>query len=38
VHKVAESNAGRTAELDQVVETLNRLTQALEAEVGVFKV
>ena len=38
VHKVAESNARRTAELDQVVETLNRLTLALEEEVGAFKV
>jgi methyl-accepting chemotaxis protein len=38
VHKVAESNASRTAELDHVVETLNRLTKALEEEVGVFKV
>ena len=37
VHKVAESNASRTAELDHVVETLNRLTTALEEEVGVFK-
>ncbi len=37
VHKVAESNASRTAELDHVVETLNRLTMALEEEVGVFK-
>ncbi len=38
VHKVAESNASRTAELDHVVETLTRLTEALEEEVGVFKV
>ena len=38
VHKVAESNASRTAELDLVVETLDRLTKALEAEVGTFKV
>jgi len=38
VHKVAESNASRTAELDHVVETLNRLTAALEEEVGVFKI
>jgi len=38
VHKVAESNASRTAELDHVVETLTRLTAALEEEVGVFKV
>ncbi len=37
VHKVAESNASRTAELDHVVETLTRLTEALEEEVGVFK-
>jgi methyl-accepting chemotaxis protein len=38
VHKVAENNASRTAELDHVVETLTRLTAALEGEVGVFKV
>jgi methyl-accepting chemotaxis protein len=38
VHKVAENNASRTAELDQVVETLHRLTQTLEEEVGAFKV
>jgi methyl-accepting chemotaxis protein len=38
VHKVAESNASRTAELDQVVETLARLTQSLKEEVGAFKV
>ena len=38
VHKVAESNASRTAELDQVVETLDRLTKSLEAEVGTFKI
>ena len=38
VHKVAENNAGRTAELDHVVETLTRLTAALEEEVGVFKI
>lgn len=38
VHKVAESNASRTAELDQVVETLAHLTQALEEEVGAFQV
>ncbi len=38
VHKVAENNASRTAELDHVVETLTRLTEALEEEVGVFKV
>jgi methyl-accepting chemotaxis protein len=37
VHKVAENNARRTTELDQVVETLNRLTRALEEEVGAFK-
>ena len=37
VQKVAENNASRTAELDHVVETLNRLTIALEEEVGVFK-
>ncbi|NJC88568.1 MAG: HAMP domain-containing protein [Desulfuromonas sp.] len=38
VHKVAESNASRTAELDQVVETLSRLTRSLEEEVGAFKI
>ncbi len=38
VHKVAEDNASRTAELDHVVETLTRLTSALEEEVGVFKI
>lgn len=38
VHKVAEDNASRTAELDHVVETLARLTSALEDEVGVFKI
>ena len=38
VHKVAENNASRTAELDHVVETLSRLTRALEEEVGIFKV
>jgi len=38
VHKVAENNASRTAELDHVVETLTRLTSALEDEVGIFKV
>ncbi len=37
VHKVAENNTSRTAELDHVVETLTRLTAALEEEVGVFK-
>lgn len=38
VHKVAESNASRTAELDQVVEALNRLTRSLEEEVGAFRI
>ena len=38
VHKVAENNASRTAELDHVVETLTRLTTTLEKEVGAFKV
>ena len=38
VHKVAENNASRTAELDYVVDTLARLTEALEQEVGAFKV
>ncbi len=37
IHKIAESNATRTGELDQVVETLDRLTRALEGEVGAFK-
>lgn len=38
VHQVAENNASRTAELDQVVETLARLTESLQKEVGAFKV
>jgi methyl-accepting chemotaxis protein len=38
VHKVAENNANRTTELDHVVETLARLTSALEEEVGVYKI
>jgi methyl-accepting chemotaxis protein len=38
VHKVAENNASRTAELDHVVETLTRLNAALEEEVGAFKI
>ncbi len=38
VHRVAENNASRTAELDHVVETLSRLTRDLEDEVGIFKV
>ena len=38
VQKVAENNASRTAELDQVVETLARLTKSLEEEVGAFTV
>ncbi|MCK4507318.1 MAG: methyl-accepting chemotaxis protein, partial [Desulfuromonadales bacterium] len=38
VHKVAEDNASRTAELDHVVETLTRLTSTLEEEVGAFKI
>jgi methyl-accepting chemotaxis protein len=38
VHKVAEGNASRTAELDQVVETLDRLTSELGDQVGAFKV
>ena len=38
VHKVAENNASRTAELDHVVETLTRLTATLKEEVGVFKI
>lgn len=38
VNHVAEGNARRTVELDQVVEMLARLTRALEEEVGAFKV
>ncbi len=38
VHKVAENNASRTAELDHVVETLSRLTRALEEEIGAYKI
>ena len=38
VHKVAEGNASRTAELDQVVEALDRLTGELKGEVGAYKI
>lgn len=38
VRGIAESNASRTAELDQVVEALSGQTAALEDEVGTFKV
>jgi methyl-accepting chemotaxis protein len=37
VQTVAESNASRTAELDQVAEVLARLTKSLEEDVGAFK-
>jgi len=38
IRQIAEGNAGRTAELDQVVDILSRQTDALEEEVGAFKV
>lgn len=38
VKQIAEENAGRTAELDQVVESLTQQTVTLEEEVGAFKV
>ena len=38
VKQIAEENAGRTTELDQVVESLTQQTTALEEEVGAFKV
>jgi methyl-accepting chemotaxis protein len=38
IRMIAEGNAGRTAELDQVVESLSRQTSALEEEVGAFRV
>ncbi len=38
IRAIAESNAGRTAEMDQVVEILSRQAAALEEEVGAFKV
>ncbi|MBI5017916.1 MAG: methyl-accepting chemotaxis protein [Deltaproteobacteria bacterium] len=38
IRTIAESNAARTAELEQVVEILSRQTTALEEEVGTFKV
>jgi len=38
VKKIAEENAVRTTELDQVVEILTKQTTALEEEVGAFKV
>ncbi len=37
VREIAEDNALRTAELDQVVETLTLQTTALGDEVGAFK-
>jgi methyl-accepting chemotaxis protein len=38
IRNIAEGNAGRTAELDQVVESLSRQTSSLEAEVGAFRI
>jgi methyl-accepting chemotaxis protein len=38
IRVISESTASRTAELDQVVETLTRQTSTLEDEVGAFKV
>jgi methyl-accepting chemotaxis protein len=37
IRTIAEGNAGRTAELDQVVESLSRQTATLEEEVGAFR-
>lgn len=37
IRNIAEGNASRTAELDQVVESLSRQTSSLEAEVGAFR-
>lgn len=37
LREIAEGNAGRTAELDHVVEILLRQTEALEKEVGMFQ-
>jgi methyl-accepting chemotaxis protein len=38
LRSIAENNAARTAELDQVVEMLSQQTATLEDEVGAFKV
>jgi methyl-accepting chemotaxis protein len=38
IRAIAEGNAARTAELDQVMAILSRQTAALEDEVGAFKV
>jgi len=38
IRNIAEGNASRTAELDQVVDSLSRQTSTLEEEVGAFKV
>ena len=38
VKQIAEKNAVRTTDLDQVVESLTKQTTALEEEVGAFKV
>jgi len=38
IRVISENTASRTAELDQVVETLTRQTATLEDEVGAFKV
>jgi len=38
LRQIAEDNASRTAEMDQVVEILSRQTSALDHEVGAFKV
>jgi methyl-accepting chemotaxis protein len=38
IRNIAEGNAGRTAELDLVVESLSRQTSTLEEEVGAFRV
>jgi methyl-accepting chemotaxis protein len=38
IRNIAEGNASRTAELDQVVESLSRQTSSLEAEVGAFRI
>ena len=38
IRNIAEGNASRTAELDQVVDSLSRQTSTLEEEVGAFRV
>jgi methyl-accepting chemotaxis protein len=38
IRMIAEGNAGRTAELDLVVESLSLQTSTLEEEVGAFRV